>query len=283
MNKNVFTFIGCDSSYEDAEIILFGAPYDGTTSFRPGTRFAPDVIRKDSYGLETYSPYFNEELTNYKIMDIGDVAVPFGNTHRALDEIYKVSKKIINDGKIPFMIGGEHLVAFPQFKAVYEKYPDLNIIHLDAHTDLRDDYCGEKLSHATVLKRIWDIVGDWKIYQYGIRSGSVEEFQWAKNHTYLTTFTCKSLIEQVNDFKLTPVYLTLDLDVLDPSFFPGTGTPEPGGITIYEMFDIIKAISSINIVGLDVVELSPHYDNSGVSTAVACKIIRELLISVSRL
>ncbi|TCT16713.1 agmatinase [Natranaerovirga pectinivora] len=280
MNKNIFTFISCDSNYDEADVVLFGAPYDGTTSFRPGTRFGPDTIRKDSDGLETYSPYFDKDLADYNVMDAGDVQISLGNTQKVLDEIYHFTKNIVNDNKVPFMIGGEHLVTLPSFKAVYEKYNDIKVIHLDAHTDLRDELFDEKLSHATVIRRIWDLIGDGKIYQYGIRSGEKYEFDWAKDHTYLTPFTCRPLLEDLEKFGDTPIYLTIDLDVLDPSVFPGTGTPEPGGINFHEILDIIKGISSLNIVGLDVVELSPHYDASGVSTAVACKIIRELLIGI---
>lgn len=280
MNKNICTFIGCEAEYEKSDLVLFGVPFDGTTSFRPGTRFAPEIIRRDSYGLETYSPYLDDDIENYSIIDIGDIEIPFGNTEKVMKQIYTITKKILEDNKIPFMMGGEHLVSYPAFQAVFEKYNEIRVIHLDAHTDLRNDYLGEKLSHASVIRRIWDIAGDGKIYQYGIRSGTKEEFEWAKEHTNLNPFTCKTLIKDIEKFKETPIYLTIDLDVLDPSIFPGTGTPEAGGICFQEMLEVLKELSKLNIVGLDVVELSPQYDISGVSTAVACKIIRELIIGV---
>ncbi|XMB66360.1 agmatinase [Mycoplasmatota bacterium zrk1] len=277
MKVNKLTFISCDANYSDSNIVIFGAPYDGTTSFRPGTRFAPNMIRIDSEGLETYSPYLDIDIDDKKIIDIGDIEFPFGNLKKTLDTIYKTSSRILNDNKKPLMIGGEHLVTLPQVSAVVEKYSDLHIIHLDAHADLRNDYIGESLSHATVMRRIFDLVGKNKIYQYGIRSGTKEEFAFASNNTIMNKFVITNLKDDLKKLKDKSLYLTIDLDLLDPSIFPGTGTPEPGGITFNELLEALQALKGMNIVGCDVVELSPHYDNSGVSTAVASKVIREIL------
>ena len=282
LNKNVSTFIGFDNEYDESNIVVFGAPFDGTTSFRPGTRFAPNIMRNESYGLETYSPYLDKDLEDVNVFDAGDLDFPFGNPQKVLDKIYDFSKDVVEDGKIPVMIGGEHLVSYSPIKAVYEKYPDLHIIHFDAHTDLREHYMGEKLSHAAVIKMAWDLLGDRKIYQFGIRSGEKTEFEWAKEHTKLTKFSCEGLKEAAKELKDKPVYITIDLDILDPSIFPGTGTIEPGGITFKEMMDAINDIKDLNIVGADIVELSPHYDPSGTSTAVACKILRELVLAIDK-
>ncbi|MBF8983943.1 agmatinase [Lutibacter sp. B2] len=279
-SKNVSTFLGFDNEYKDSKIVVFGSPFDGTTSFRPGTRFAPSVMRNESYGLETYSPYLDKDLEDIEVFDAGDLEFPFGNTKRVLNIINEFTTEIVEDGKVPFMIGGEHLVTLPAVEAVYKKYNDLHILHFDAHTDLRDDYMGEKLSHATVIKRIWDFVGDGKIYQFGIRSGEKEEFEWAKKHTSLTKFSCTGLKEAVKEIGDKPVYVTIDLDILDPSIFSGTGTIEPGGISFHDMMDVIQSIKELNIVGADIVELSPQYDHSGVSNAVACKILRELVLAI---
>ena len=176
------------------------------------------------------------------------------------------------------MIGGEHLVSLPVIETLAHHYPDLHIIHLDAHTDLRDDYLGEKLSHATVLRRAWDILGDHRIFQFGIRSGMKQEFEWAKTHTYLHPFDTVTLKETMQSLKGKPIYFTLDLDVLDPSIFSGTGTPEPGGITMKELLEVFIILKEAHLIGADVVELAPHYDASGVSTAVACKVIREIAL-----
>lgn len=280
MNKNVTTYMGFDNNYEESNLVIFGAPFDGTTSFRPGTRFGPNAIRQEFYGLETYSPYLDEDLNNYNLFDGGDLDLPFGNTSKALQIIYDKTKKIISDNKIPFLVGGEHLVSYSSIKAVFEKYPELILLHFDAHADLRDDYMGEKFSHATVIRRVCDMLGDNRIYQFGIRSGEKSEFEWGYKHTILEKFTVNSLEKYMDKFKNKKIYITIDLDVLDPSIFPGTGTIEPGGINFKELLSVIKKVNPLDIVGADVVELSPHYDTSGTSTAVACKIIRELVLSI---
>lgn len=282
LNKNIQTFIACDAEYEDSKIVLFGAGFDGTTSFRPGTRFAPSAIRNDSFGIETYSPYQDKDMLDYSFFDSGDPELPFGDTERVLSDIRERSEIILRDGKIPFMIGGEHLVTLGSVQAVSEKYEDLHIVHFDAHADLRDDYLGQRLSHACVLRRCHDIVGDGHIFQFGIRSGDREEFRFADKHTEMHKFDLNGIDEAVGKLKGKNIYLTVDLDVLDPSIFPGTGTPEAGGVTFDELRKALTIVcGELNIVGCDVNELSPQYDQSGVSTAVACKIIREMLLAMS--
>ncbi|EOT30352.1 agmatinase [Enterococcus saccharolyticus] len=280
MQANIETFIGCDASFEEAQTVLFGAPFDSTTSFRPGTRFASKAIRGDSFGLETYSPYQDKDLTEIAVFDAGDLELSFGRVDLALAGIKAHTADILAADKRPFMIGGEHLVTLGAFDAVLEKYPDVHVIQLDAHTDLRQDYLGAELSHATVLRRIWDRVGDGRIFQFGIRSGERAEFQFAQEHTHLQKFNFDGLAEVVAQLKGKPVYLTLDLDVLDPSAFPGTGTPEAGGVSFETLLAGLLTISELTIVGVDVNELSPQYDLSGASTALACKIIRELLLAI---
>ena len=281
--RNISTFIGCEKEYDEADIVLFGIPFDGTTSFRPGTRFAMQAIRPDSYGLETYSPYSKRDLENCNIFDGGDVEVPLGNTEQVMETILNYTRQIVADGKKFLMVGGEHLVSYPTIKAMHEKYPDLHIIHFDAHTDLRDTYNDQKLSHATVLRRAHDMLGDGRIFQFGIRSGTEEEFVWAETHITQEMFTCETLPQVIDRLKDVPVYITIDLDVLDPSIFPGTGTPEPGGWTYRELLNALSQFEKLNqIVAADVVELSPQYDPSGGSTAVACKTIRELLLTLSK-
>jgi len=277
-SKNIETFIGCESEYEEAKIVLYGAPFDGTTSYRPGTRFASKVIRSESYGLETYSPYQDRDLCDCRIFDGGDLELPFGNTCRVLERIEEFTERILKDGKLPLMIGGEHLVTLGAVRAVVNHYPDLHVLHFDAHTDLREEYLGEQLSHATVMRRVWELTGDSKIYQFGIRSGERCEFAFAREHTVLQKFNLNGFGKAVEKLKGIPVYLSLDLDVLDPAVFPGTGTPEAGGVTFPELLDALLKTEELHIVGCDINELSPVYDQSGVSTAVACKIVRELLL-----
>ena len=284
MKKNIETFIGCDCEFEEAQIVLFGAPFDSTTSFRPGARFGSAAIRHESFGLETYSLYQDKDLSDYKIFDSGDLELCFGSPKKALEEIRQRTEEILEADKLPVMIGGEHLVTLAAVEALYEKYPDLHIVHFDAHTDLRDDYLGEKLSHACVIRRCHDLLGDGRIHQFCIRSGEREEFNFAQEHTDLHPFTFEGLEETIEDLKEkgVPVYFTIDLDCLDPSCFPGTGTPEAGGVSFLQLLKAILVTSGTRIVGADINELAPMLDHSGVSTAMACKVLRELLLSLCK-
>lgn len=279
---NIETFIGCDTSYEDAKIVLFGAPFDSTTSFRPGARFGPAAMRHESFGLETYSPYQDADLTDYAVFDSGDLELCFGSAEAALSDIEERTETILADGKLPVLLGGEHLVTLGAFRAVLNRYPDVHIIHFDAHADLRDDYLGAKLSHACVLRRCHDLIGDGRIHQFCIRSGERKEFQFAKEHTDMHPLTLDGLSDCVAVLKAshTPVYFTIDLDCLDPSVFPGTGTPEAGGITFLQLLEAMQEVSRCRIVGADVNELAPMLDTTGVSTATSCKVLRELLIAI---
>jgi agmatinase len=276
------TLIGCESDFSDAELVILGAPFDGTTSFRPGARFAPSQMRIESVGIETYSPYFDADLTDFKICDYGNLLLPFGTTERALQLIQEQARSIFQQDKKLLIIGGEHLVSLPAIMEAKRKYHDLVVIHFDAHTDLREDYMGEPLSHATVIRRVWELLGDRRIWQFGIRSGAREEFYWAKEgHTILQMHNFTGLAKAIVEIANRPVYLTIDLDVLDPSILPGTGTPEAGGVSFLDLVNALQEVSGLKIIGSDLVELSPHYDQSGTSTAVACKVWRELAIALS--
>ena len=282
LTNNIETFIGCDAEYSDARIVMFGAPFDSTTSYRPGTRFGSKAIRSESYGLETYSPYLDRDLTDISAFDSGDIELPMGSTEMALDAISQRTATILSDGKLPFMIGGEHLVTLGAFREVQKVYPDIHIIHFDAHTDLRDEYLGVRLSHAAVIRRCHDIIGDGRIHQFGIRSGDRPEWQWAREgHTDLHPFTFDDLQQVLKGIGDAPIYFTIDLDVLDPSIFPGTGTPEAGGVGFMDLLNAIKLVcDNCRVVACDVNELCPPYDPTGCSTAVACKVVRELLLSI---
>lgn len=281
---NIETFIGCESSFEEASIVLYGAPFDSTTSFRPGARFGPSAMRHESFGLETYSPYQDKDIMDISVFDSGDLELCFGSSEMALSDIKKRAEEILGAGKFPLLLGGEHLVTLAAVRAVAAKYPDLHIIHFDAHADLRDDYLGAKLSHACVLRRCHEIVGDGHIHQFCIRSGEREEFQFASRHTDFHPFTFEGLEETVRELKekQVSVYFTIDLDCMDPSVFPGTGTPEAGGVSFLELLKAIRTVSQANVVGADVNELAPMLDASGVSTATACKVLRELLLAIAK-
>jgi agmatinase len=272
------TILGCDADFDSATIAVFGAPFDGTATYRPGSRFAPAAVRTESIGIETYSPYQDKDLADISVCDIGDLDLPFGNTGAALELIRKASGDIFAGGKKPVMIGGEHLVSLPVIEAALKRYPDLIVIHLDAHADLRGEYIGEKLSHSSVVRRVWELVGDGRIHQHGIRSGTREEFAFAKAHTVFYPFDLNGIEKTAKALQNKKAYLTIDLDVLDSSVFPGTGTPEAGGASFAELVKALLAMKPLDIVGADIVELAPHYDPSGCSTAAACKVLRELLL-----
>ena len=281
---NIETFIGCESSFEEASIVLYGAPFDSTTSFRPGARFGPAAMRHESFGLETYSPYQDRDLMDIRVFDSGDLELCFGSSEMALADIQKRAEEILEADKFPLLLGGEHLVTLAAVRAVAAKYPDLHIIHFDAHADLRDDYLGARLSHACVLRRCHDLLGDGRIHQFCIRSGEREEFRFAAQHTDFHPLSFDGLEETVRELKEknVPIYFTIDLDCLDPAAFPGTGTPEAGGVTFLELLEAIRMVAQANVVGADVNELAPMLDASGVSTATACKVLRELLLAIAK-
>jgi agmatinase len=266
-------WMGQNEDYTSSEIVMLGLPFDGTVSYRSGSRFAPELIRLASWGLEEYSPYADKDINDVNFHDVGDLEFPLGNTYKSLDLIRKNVEQIYKDGKKVFGIGGEHLVTLPEIEAVHKFYKDLTVIHFDAHTDLRQEYLGEEMSHSAVLYHIGKLIGFENIKQVGIRSGMKEEFDIMKKYS-----TRLDSPDDLLSFTGRNVFITVDLDVLDTSVMPGTGTPEAGGFTFKELMAWFNGLRDLNIVGADVVELSPHYDESGSSTAVATKVIRELLM-----
>lgn len=272
-------WIGAVENYDEADWVLLGVPFDGTCSYRPGSRFAPEEIRLASWGLEEYSPLVKRELSEVPFFDGGELGFPFGNKESTLQIIKENVQDILSDNKKYFGVGGEHLVTLPAIEAYKEKYPELGVIHFDAHTDLRDEYLDEKLSHATVIRRVSELVSPENLTQIGIRSGEKTEFDWMKEHgTFIDNIeSAKKKLSKLKDNNI-PVFITVDLDVMDPSIFPGTGTPEAGGMSYEELMMWFLALRDLNVVGIDAVELAPHYDKSGVSTAVAAKVIREMLL-----
>ena len=276
-------FIKSHQNFEESQVVLYGMPMDWTVSFRPGSRFGPSRIREVSVGLEEYSAYLDRELdVDVKYFDAGDIPLPFGNAQRSLDLIEEFVDQVLAAGKFPFGMGGEHLVSWPVMKAVYKKYPDLAIIHMDAHTDLRENYEGEPLSHSTPIRKIAEHIGPKNVYSFGIRSGMKEEFQWAKdNGMHLSKFeVLQPLKEVLPELAGRPVYVTIDIDVLDPAHAPGTGTVDAGGITSKELLASIHEIarSGVNVVGCDLVEVAPIYDPSEQTANTASKLIREMLL-----
>lgn len=263
---------------EPHAIRIIGAPFDGTVSFRPGARSGPAAIRDASDGVETYSPLLDLDLESVSYADVGDLELPMGSVETTLSIIKEAVADALDDGAIPFLLGGEHLVSLPAIAAVFEKYPDLVVVQLDAHADQRADYMGVKLSHACVIRRVSEFLGQEHIRQIGIRSGTREEYKLMRDYGTLTTFREDDLTELKTWIGNRPLYLTVDLDVFDPASFPGTGTPEPGGIDWWTFQRFIIAMQGCDIVGLDAVELAPQLDSSGCSSVLAAKCVREMLL-----
>jgi len=269
------TWMAQNPDYNSSDIVMLGLPFDGTVSYRSGSRFAPEQIRLASWGLEEYSPVFDRELADVNFHDVGDLEFPLGNTYKSLEQIRQNVEDIYKDGKRVFGIGGEHLVTLPEIQAVSKYVDNLAVIHFDAHTDLREEYLGEEMSHSAVIRHISKIIGADNIKQIGIRSGMKEEWEFMKKHNTLChKFSDLDCLKEKN------IFVTVDLDCLDTSIMPGTGTPEAGGMTFKELNDWFYYLKDFNIIGADVLELAPDYDSSGASTAVATKVIRELLMAM---
>lgn len=273
------TFISAKASWKDARAVILGCPYDGSASFRPGARFGPAAIRKASWGIETYSPYQNQDLTQYSIHDMGDLELPLGEKKISLHLVRKALRKILSESKFPILLGGDHLITLPIVEELFEKYPQLQILHIDAHTDLREDYLGESVSHCTVMRKLIDRIGKGKLFQIGIRSGTKEEFKLASEMKSIIQTDMASLNAMLRRIGRKPVYVTLDLDVLDPSVLPGVGTPEPGGLNFKELISLVRRLRSLHVIGFDIVELTPDYDPAQVSSVTASVILREMILA----
>ena len=283
-NTASMRFMGSLDNYDLAEVVIVGAPMDFTCSFRPGTRFGPQKIREVSTGIEEYSVYMQQSLEDKKYFDAGDLDLPFGNVERSLQIISSACGQIYADNKFPLFIGGEHIVSLPLIEQAYKKYgDDMVLLHFDAHADLREDYMGECHSHASVIRKVCEFMKGDSIYQFGIRSGTKEEMQFAKENTNMYLFeVVKPFMEQIEKIEHRPIYVTMDIDVVDPAFANGTGTPEPGGCSSKEILKVASEMKRLNVIGFDLVEVSPHYDNSDRTALLAAKIIREMILSVKK-
>lgn len=274
-------FILSSDDYDAARAVIYGMPMDYTVSFRPGSRFGPQAIRRASVGLEEYSPYLDKHLEEIRYFDAGDLLLPFGNAARSLDIIGDYVRGLFAAGKMPVGLGGEHLVSWPVIREAHAVYPDLHLIHIDAHADLREQYEGEPLSHSTPIRKVAELLGGKRVWQFGIRSGMREEFAWARENVNFFPFdVLEPLKAELPKLAGKPVYVTIDIDVLDPSAAPGTGTAEAGGIASKELLAAVHAIagSGANVIGCDLVEVAPIYDPTEQTPIVAAKLIREMLL-----
>ncbi|KJS81021.1 MAG: agmatinase [Peptococcaceae bacterium BICA1-8] len=281
--EKITGFISSTEIYEEADTVIIGIPMDFTVSYRPGTRMGPQQIRTVSYGIEEYSFYCNKDLRDYSFFDGGDLALPFGNVTRSIEIIEKTAKKVIQDKKFAIYLGGEHLVSWPLIKAYAENFSNLAILHFDAHADLRENYAGESNSHATVIRKVCEKIGGQNVYQFGIRSGDKEEYDYAiKNTNMYVNEVLDPLRKVIKLLGQRPVYITLDIDIVDPAYAPGTGTPEPGGCTSQEILRAILEMNTLNIVGMDIVEVSPPNDHSDRTALLAAKLVREAILSYTK-
>jgi agmatinase len=274
--KGVFNneYMGSKADAELAGITLLGCPLDATSSFRGGTKFAPESIRKASWTLETYSPYLKQDLDEMMFYDAGNLELPPGNLEQSLELIESAVAGIVEKGKKILVLGGEHLITYPILKAMKKCFKDMQkdmqIVHFDAHCDLRDEYEGQKLSHATVMKRVKEL-GRTEMFQIGIRSGTRREFE-----ELAPIDSPASLAARLN--RNIPIYVSFDMDVFDPSLVAGVTTPEPGGLTFNAVMEYFSVLMGMNIIGADIVELAPDYDTTFVSSVTASKVAREMLM-----
>lgn len=278
-------FMGATDSYANACAVLFGIPMDFTTSFRPGARGGPARIREVSYGLEEFSYHQGRDLSEVAFFDLGEVAVVNGNVSATLDRARVTAAKILVDNKLPIMIGGEHLCTLPVFQAVHVKYPDVALLHFDAHADLREDYLGERLSHATVMRRCCELIDPQSLFQFGIRSGTRAEYEFGRERANLFPGqVLAGLRHALPALAGRRVYVSIDIDVVDPAFAPGTGTPEPGGIPSTELIQAIKELSQadLSVVGVDIVEVAPSLDTTDRTAVLGAKLVREALLAFAR-
>jgi agmatinase len=272
-------FLSANASFEESNVVILGCPYDGSASFRPGARFGPAAIRKASWGIETFSPYFQRDLSQYSIHDMGDLELPLGEKKISLGLIRKALRKILSRKKFPILLGGDHLITLPIIEEILPITPQLHLLQIDAHTDLRDDYLGESLCHSTVMKKVVDLLDGDRLFQIGIRSGTEEEFKLARKMRSIVSLDPGSLSSMIKRLRNQPVYITLDLDVIDPSLLPGVGTPEPGGLSFKELISLLKKLQPLHVIGFDMVELTPDYDPTQISALTASAILREMILA----
>ena len=269
-------FMGGRRNPEGCSVALFGVPYDGTTSFRPSTRFGPAAIREVSTGLETYCPQLDRDLEDIAYADIGAVEIPYGDPQPVVEAVRRATSSVLAAGMKPLMLGGEHSISSGAVAAVAEQHPDLVLVQLDAHADLRNEWLGSHHSHACAMRRCLEVLPSQQLMQIAIRSGTCDEFK--ELHSSGRLISVQDIPNRMNTLRGRPIYLTVDLDWFDPAVMPGTGTPEPGGFIWNDFAAVINELRHHHLMGADVVELAPQLDPSGISSVLAAKVTRSLLL-----
>ncbi len=270
-------FIGSQRNPAGCRVGLFGVPYDGTTSFRPGTRFGPAAIREVSQGLETYCPQLDLDLEDLAFADLGAVDIPFGAPEPVVGAVQQATRTVLDLGLKPLMLGGEHSISSGAVAAVAEQHPDLVLVQLDAHADLREEWLGARHSHACAMRRCLEVLPSGDLLQLAIRSGTRDEFLELRSSGRRMD-DVHALRDAMAPWTGRPVYLTVDLDWFDPAVLPGTGTPEPGGFLWRDFAAVVDVLREHQLVAADVVELAPQLDTSGVSSVLAAKVTRSLIL-----
>ncbi len=286
--KNSFMEIQHEMTVYSDKIHLLGFGFDGSACFRKGTRNGPNSFRDISYGIETYSPYLNHDVEDIEssLIDLGNLLVKDQSEkswHIATDYLIDVFGKVpLKEKNVKLItLGGEHSISYGSIKTYLDEYDDLVLLHLDAHADLRDGYEGFHFSHASIIRRALDhFKSGHQLIQYGIRSGTKDEYSYMNTNNTLCTSRADFLdkVKSIDSHK--PIYLTLDLDYFDPSYFPGTGTPEPGGEDFHSFISLMKILIEKNFVGADIVELAPEIDPTGNSSVFAAKVLRETILAM---
>jgi agmatinase len=271
------SFLGAGSAANPAAVII-GVPYDVTSTFRRGSALAPQAIRWASQSIETYSPVLRCDLETIPFVDHGDLAVATLGPEMMVDAVRRAVAAAGRD-LLPVLLGGEHTLTLGAVQALSGRYPDLAVMQLDAHTDLRDEYEGRRVSHATVMRRLIEHVAPDRIIALGIRAGMREEFVLAERYrVHSPVFSVAS--EVWTWLQARPVYVTIDIDVVDPSDAPGTGNPEPEGIGAGDLLGLARRLGDLRVVGIDLVEVAPPYDPSARTAVLAATVIRETLLAV---
>jgi len=271
------TFLGAREQARP-KVIIVGAPYDATSSFRRGSRHAPAAIRRASQSIETYSPVLRRDLEEAGLADGGDLDLERLAPEEAVD---RVAERVAGAGEaLPLVIGGEHTVTLGAVRTLVARYPDLAVLQVDAHTDLRDSYEGRRVCHATVMRRILDLLRPDAVAAVGLRAGTAEEFRlaeslcWSSRGPVIPAGVWSWLARR-------HVYITIDIDAIDPAYAPGTGNPEPEGITPGDLLSLVRRLGTLPVVGGDLVEVSPPYDPSGRTAVLAAVLIREFVLALS--
>lgn len=275
---------------EGLDVCFVGVPMDIGTSNRSGTRHGPRQIRAESCMLRPYNMATGAApFEHLQVADIGDVAINSFDLKKTVDLITDAYDDILKHDCIPLTIGGDHTLTYPILRSMKKKHGKVALIHIDAHADISDEMFGEKIAHGTPFKRAFDdgLLQCDKVFQIGLRGTgySKNDFDWSRKQgfTVVQAEECwgKSLKPLMADIRNkigdTPVYLTYDIDSLDPAFAPGTGTVEIGGLTVWQALEIIRGCAGLNLVGGDLVEVSPPYDTSGNTALVAANLLYEML------